>query len=71
MIFHGPDTALDWTSPCPIPAENELPFDPPMYFCSPHYQVLTDVLYEHFIRAGRLIPGILGGPGEAPADDLE
>lgn len=71
MVFNGPDSTLDWQAPCQIPAENELPFEPPMYFCSPHFQVLTDVLHEHLVEAGRIIPGLLGGPGVQSADGLE
>lgn len=62
VIRHDLLGGLDWTRPCVVPAENELPMVPPMYFCSPHYGVLADSLAEMFDRVGLLDQGIVTGP---------
>lgn len=62
---------LDWTTPCPVPAENILEFDPPMYFCSPHMEPITFVMYDRLVAMGAVLPGILGGPVEPAEDALE
>lgn len=58
-----PIGGLDCQAPCQVPAENILPTDPPMYFCSPHYAVLHDLLPASLARAGLLPPSF-------PSDSL-
>lgn len=61
---------LDWTHACPIPPEDCIPLNPPMFFCPQHYQVAADLLYEVFDRAGEIDHSIVGGP-VPPLDEFD
>lgn len=56
--------------PCPIPAENVLPVEPPMYFCSTHIGPVMDLLDEQLDRLGLMDFSIVHG-SESDADGLE
>lgn len=61
---------LDWTRACPIPPENFVPLNPPMFFCTQHYQVAADFLYDFFDRLGAIDHSIVGAPG-TPLDEFD
>lgn len=67
IVRHDQFGGLDWSQPCPVPAENTLETEPPMYFCSPHMAVVAGALFEVFDRAGVLDDGVVA----APPDELD
>lgn len=61
IVFRSeaPD-GVDWRTACPVPAENVLDFDPPMFFCSPHFQSLETIMYGPLAAAGLLDRSVSG-----------
>jgi len=55
---------LDWATPCPVPAEESLPMQPPWWFCVPHYDAVIDYLWPVFAEAGLIDQDIGAGPGD-------
>lgn len=53
---------LEWNLPCPVPAENHLDCTPPMYFCSPHFNALSEDMFAVLDRLGLIDHNPLVGP---------
>jgi hypothetical protein len=53
---------LEWSQPCPVPPEEVLPFEPPMYFCVQHYGAAVDSIWDAFDEVGLVDHGIVAGP---------
>lgn len=53
---------LDWRTPCRVPPEEMLPFDPPMYFCVRHYDAVAEGLYDILDAAGLIDHDVVAGP---------
>lgn len=67
LIRHDLVDGLDWRTPCPIPPEEVLPFDPPMYFCAGHFTSAVDTFWDVLDRAGLIDHGI----ARPPADEFD
>jgi hypothetical protein len=53
---------LDWENPCPIPPEDTIPFHPPWYFCTQHYMVMIEIVWDVLDEMGLVDHDIVAGP---------